>query len=55
MDELPPLGLKLTGYRLLTMSVVITLGVNKAILTYMDGSAALTALDWVMGTIFILM
>lgn len=50
LDELPPpLGVKLTGYRLLNMSVVFTFGMVKAILTYMGQSAMPTTLDWIGG------
>jgi hypothetical protein len=45
----PPLGVKLTGYRLLNMSVVFVFGITKAILTYMGQSALPTTLDWVSG------
>ncbi|KAH9985921.1 hypothetical protein BJV77DRAFT_1071211 [Russula vinacea] len=41
----PPLGVKLTGYRLLNMSVVFVFGITKAILTYMGQSAVPTTLD----------
>ncbi|KAF8460710.1 hypothetical protein DFH94DRAFT_123393 [Russula ochroleuca] len=45
----PPLGVKLTGYRLLNMSVVFVFGLTKAILTYMGWSVMPTTLDWVSG------
>ena len=48
-DPPPPLGVKLTGYRLLNMSVVFAFGITKAILTYMGQSVAPTTLDWVSG------
>jgi len=52
LDELPPpLGVKLTGYRLLNMSVVFTFGMAKAILTYMGRSAMPTTLDWIGGAL----
>ena len=47
--EQPPLGVKLTGYRLLNMGVVFAFGLTKAILTYMGQSAVPTTLDWVSG------
>ena len=48
----PPLGVELSGYRLLNMSVVFAFGrfgPTKAILTYMGRSAMPTTLDWVSG------
>ncbi|KAI0298129.1 hypothetical protein B0F90DRAFT_830869 [Multifurca ochricompacta] len=51
-DALPlPLGVKLTVYRLLNMSVVFTFGLAKAILTYMGQSVAPTTLDWISGAL----
>jgi len=51
LDELlPPLRVKLTGYRLLNMNAVFTFGMTKAILTYMGRSAMPTTLDWIGGT-----
>jgi len=49
--EQPPLGVKLTGYRLLNMGVVFAFGLSKAILTYMGQSAVPTTLDWVSGAL----
>lgn len=49
--EHPPLGVKLTGYRLLNMGVVFVFGLTKAILTYMGQSAVPTTLDWVSGAL----
>ena len=48
---LPPLGVKLTGYRLLNMTTVFSFGIIKAILTYMGQSTAPTTLDWVSGAL----
>jgi len=45
----PPLGVKLTGYRLVFMTTVFSFGTVKAILAYKDQSVAPTALDWVSG------
>ncbi|KAI0247225.1 hypothetical protein BJV78DRAFT_953998 [Lactifluus subvellereus] len=47
----PPLGVKLTAYRLLNMSVVFSFGLTKGILTYMGQSIAPTMLDWVAGVL----
>ncbi|KAF8258969.1 hypothetical protein EI94DRAFT_1618631 [Lactarius quietus] len=46
----PPLGVKLTGYRLLFMTTVFSFGTAKGILTYMGQSIAPNTLDWVSGT-----
>ena len=51
MDATPlPLGVKLTGYKLLFMTTVFCFGTVKAILSYMGQSIAPTTLDWVAGT-----
>jgi len=47
----PPGGVKITGYRVLNMSVVFAFGLTKGILTYMGQSAAPTTLDWVSGAV----
>ena len=51
MDDVtpPPLGVKLTGYRLVFMTTLL-FGTVKTILTYMGQSTAPTTLDWVVGT-----
>ena len=46
----PPLGVKLTGYRLVFMTTVFSFGTVKTILTYKGQSIAPTTLDWVAGT-----
>ncbi|KAH9001843.1 hypothetical protein EDB86DRAFT_404606 [Lactarius hatsudake] len=48
---LPPLGVNLTGYRLLNMTIVFSFGIAKGILTYMGQSTAPTTLDWVGGAL----
>ena len=47
----PPLGVKLTGYRLLNMITVFGIGITKGILTYMGQSTAPTTLDWIGGAL----
>ncbi|KAI9435757.1 hypothetical protein H4582DRAFT_1968557 [Lactarius indigo] len=47
----PPLGVNLTGYRLLNMATVFSFGITKGILTYMGQSTAPTTLDWVGGAL----
>jgi hypothetical protein len=47
----PPLGVKLTVYRMLNMITLLSFGIIKGILTYMGKSAAPTTLDWVSGTL----
>jgi len=45
----PPLRVKLTGYRLLTIIVIASFGTAKAVLAFRGKSASPTALDWWMG------
>ena len=45
----PPLGVNLTGYRLVFMATVLSFGTVKTILAYMGQSIAPTTLDWVSG------
>jgi len=47
----PPLGVKLTGYRLLNIVLIFSIGVAKAVLTYQGKSTAPTTLDWVLGVL----
>jgi len=47
---LPPLGVKLTGYRLFFMTTVFSFGAAKSILAFKNQSTTSTALDWVSGT-----
>jgi len=49
----PPLGVELTGYRLLNMSVVFAFCLSKGILTYMGRSVMPTTLDWISGGVLI--
>ncbi|KAH9957342.1 hypothetical protein BC827DRAFT_1226389 [Russula dissimulans] len=48
----PPLGLELTGYRLFTTSVIIGVGIPKAVCTHNGQSLISPTLDWVGGIIF---
>lgn len=48
---LHPLGVKLTGYRLLNMTIIFSFGIIKGILTYMGQSTTPTTLDWVSGAL----
>jgi hypothetical protein len=50
-----PLGVKLTGYRLLNVAVILAFGIVKAILSYSGGSAIPTTLDLVSGTLLAVM
>jgi len=43
----PPLGVKLTVYRLVVMTTVLSFGTARSILTYKDQSIAPTTLGWV--------
>ncbi|KAH9987645.1 hypothetical protein BJV74DRAFT_885551 [Russula compacta] len=47
----PPLGVKLTGYRLLNMIVILVFGIWKAVASYRGESIISTTLDWVGGTL----
>ncbi|KAH9175797.1 hypothetical protein EDB89DRAFT_1847158 [Lactarius sanguifluus] len=47
----PPLGAKLTGYRLLNITIVFSFGIAKAILSYKGRSTEPTTLDWVGGAL----
>jgi hypothetical protein len=47
----PPFGFRLTGYRLLNISVVFTFGMGMAILVYMGRSASPTTLDRIGGMV----
>lgn len=46
-QETPPLGVKLTGYRLLNVGVILVFGVIQVALAHCGQSFALTTLDWV--------
>ncbi|KAI9448842.1 hypothetical protein BJY52DRAFT_1310131 [Lactarius psammicola] len=48
MGQQPPLGVKLMGYRLLKI-VVLVFGITKAELAYCGQSSALTTPVWVAG------
>ena len=45
----PPLGVKLTCYRLLNMMTMFSFCIAKGILTYKGQSVAPTTLDWFSG------
>jgi hypothetical protein len=47
----PPLGVKLTVYRLLNMTILLSIGITKGILTYKGEFTAPTTLDWVGGAL----
>jgi hypothetical protein len=55
VDRNMPLGVELTGYRLLTTSVILGFGIPKAVYSYSGQSIISTTLDWVAGTILTLM
>ena len=50
VDAPPPLGVKLTGYRLVFMATVFCFGTVKIILAYVNQSIAPSTFDWVTGT-----
>jgi hypothetical protein len=47
----PPLGVKLTVYRLLNMTILFSIGITKGVLTYKGEFTAPTTLDWVGGAL----
>ena len=49
----PPLRVKLTVYRLVVMTTVLSFGAAKSVITYKSQSIAPTTLDWVSGTFLI--
>lgn len=51
----PLLLVKLTGYRLLTMTVITTFGTVKAVLAYRGDSVAPNTLDWFIGVFITIM
>ena len=48
-DATPPLGVKLTVYRLLNMTIMVSFCFAKGVLTYEGLSTVPTTLDWVSG------
>ena len=50
-EPLPPLLVKVTGYRLLNVTLVLTFGVSRVVLKYHGQTVAPTILAWVMGVI----
>ena len=49
-----PLGVDLTGYRLLTTGVILGIGVPKALYSYKGEAMISTTLDWLGGIILAL-
>lgn len=47
----PPLGVKLTFYRLVNMMTIFIIGIVKGILSYQGKVIAPTTLDWVGGAL----
>ena len=54
-QEFLPLGVKLTGYRLLNISVILAFGISKAVFAYRGQSVIPMTLEWVAGTCLALM
>ena len=50
-----PLGLELTGYYLLTTSVILGIGIPKAVYSYKGQALISTTLDWLGGMILAVM
>jgi hypothetical protein len=51
----PAFGVKLTGYRLLNVGVILAYGVTEAALAHCGHSSALSALDWMAGLLLAFM
>jgi hypothetical protein len=56
-QELPPLGVKLTGYRLLNISVILAFGIAKVVtvFAYCGRTVIPTTPEWVAGTFIAVM
>ena len=50
-----PLGIELTGYRLLTTGVILGVGIPKAVYSYKGQALISTSLDWVAGVVLAVM
>lgn len=50
-----PLGVELTGYRLLTTGVILGVGVPKAVYSYQGQALISTTFDWLAGVILAVM
>jgi len=55
IDPRPPLLVKVTGYRLLDITLLLAFGIAKAVLTYWERSVISAPLDWIMGTLIVIM
>jgi hypothetical protein len=51
VDTPLPLGVKLTGYRFLNLTVLLSFGLAKFVLSLQGQSIAPTGLDWVAGSV----
>jgi hypothetical protein len=47
----PPLLIRVTGYRLFTIAMIIAFGTAKAVASYQGKTIISTSLDWVMGVL----
>lgn len=54
IDPRPPLLVKVTGYRLLDITLLLAFGIAKAVLTYWGRSVISAPLDWIMGTLIVI-
>ena len=50
-DSRPPLLVKVTGYRLLNVTVLCAFGISRVVLMYQGQTAVPTTLEWVMGVV----
>jgi hypothetical protein len=50
-ESRPPLLIKLTGYRLLNVTLLSAFGMSRVVLQYKGQPVAPTTLEWVMGVV----
>jgi hypothetical protein len=53
--RLSPLGIKLTGYRLLSMTVILAFGIQKVVSSYHGQPVTPTMVELVVGTLLAIM
>ena len=49
VEPRPPMLIKVTGYRLLNLIVILAFGLSKGVMEYMGRSLVSTTLDWIIG------
>jgi hypothetical protein len=51
VEPRPPMLVKVTGYRLLNLIVILAFGLSKGVMEYKGRSLVSTTLDWIMGVV----